>query len=68
MHVTVDGGRVDLGEDGLVGVGLVDGLGPQGEPQDVEVRVVDGILLVAAGRHLAERHRVDDLAARGTTT
>ena len=41
VHVAVDGGGVDHREDGLVGIGLVDGLGPHGEAEDVQVRVVD---------------------------
>ena len=63
VHVTVDGGRVDHREDGLVRVGLVDGLGPPGEAEDVQMRVVDRVLLVPAGGHVAEGTRVDDLPA-----
>ncbi len=61
--MTVDRSRVDHREDGLVRIGLVDGLGPLGEPEDVEMGVVDGVLFVAPGRHLPEGHRVDDLAS-----
>ena len=66
VRVTELGLGVDHREERVVGVAL-DAVGQALRAQrvalDVEVRVVDRVVLVAAGGHLAERTGVDDLAA-----
>ena len=56
----------DVGEGAGVGVGLDpfgQALAAQRVALDVQVRVVDGVVLVAAGRDLAEGPGIDELAA-----